>query len=195
MCYNSPDTIYYRQARAIQEVAKKDFENLRQDSDASEPEPEPEPLPEPEPKPQRRRGRPPKNTVKQKVGRPPAERATADFSGATVATAGNSGHHAHLGFDLQRRMADVLKASFANRNNEQNWSSERKLERIEDYSGYAYVMSLTELCPLNGSAFNEVLLNKRHRSNLTPNIIDVFPPLFQGPGVNGQEKWGRSHLW
>ncbi|KAF7060489.1 hypothetical protein CFC21_067281 [Triticum aestivum] len=133
MSYNSPDTVYYRQARSIQEVAKKDFENLRQDSDASEPEPEP--LPEPEPKPQRRRGRPPKNAVKQQVEQPPAERATANFSAAALAMAGNSGLYAHSGFDIQRRIADVLKASFANRSNEHNWSSERKLESIEDYSG------------------------------------------------------------
>ncbi|KAM0846533.1 hypothetical protein ACQ4PT_055625 [Festuca glaucescens] len=133
MCYNSPDTVYYRQARAIQEVAKKDFENLRQDSDASEPEPEP--LPELEPKPQRRRGRPPKNTVQLKVERPPAEHATTDFSRSTLATAGNTGLHAHLGFDIQQRIADVLKASFGNRSSEHNWSSGRKLESAEDYSG------------------------------------------------------------
>ncbi|PWZ14891.1 Bromodomain-containing protein 1 [Zea mays] len=148
MCYNSPDTIYYRQARGIQEIAKKDFENLRQDSDASEPEPEPErePKPEPEPeepKPQPRRGRPPnKNNAKQKVGKPPAERATADFSGATLATAANIGWHAQADVDLSRRVmdkamiADVLRASFANLRNEHNWSGERKFERLEAYSGY-----------------------------------------------------------
>lgn len=134
------------QARGIQEIAKKDFENLRQDSDASEPEPEPEPelKPEPEPeepKPQPRRGRPPnKNNNKQKVGRPPAERATADYSGATLANAANSGHHAQTDLDLSRRamIADVLRASFANRRNEHNWSGERKSERIEDYSGFKF---------------------------------------------------------
>ncbi|ONM57130.1 DNA-binding bromodomain-containing protein [Zea mays] len=148
MCYNSPDTIYYRQARGIQEIAKKDFENLRQDSDASEPEPEPErePKPEPEPeepKPQPRRGRPPnKNNAKQKVGKPPAERATADFSGATLATAANIGRHAQADVDLSRRVmdkamiADVLRASFANLRNEHNWSGERKFERLEAYSGF-----------------------------------------------------------
>jgi bromodomain-containing protein 7/9 len=143
MCYNSPDTIYYRQARGIQEIAKKDFENLRQDSDASEPEPEPEPelKPEPEPeepKPQPRRARPPnKNNAKQKVGRPPAERATADFSGATLANAANSGRHAQQ----EAMIADVLRASFANRKNEHNWSGERKTERMEDYSGYGSMWS------------------------------------------------------
>ncbi|XP_035820679.1 uncharacterized protein [Zea mays] len=145
MCYNSPDTIYYRQARGIQEIAKKDFENLRQDSDASDPEPEPElelePEPE-EPKPQPRRGRPPnKNNAKQKVGKPPTERATADFSGATLATAANIGRHAQADVDLSRRamdkaMMDMLRASFANRRNEHNWSGERKFERFEECSGY-----------------------------------------------------------
>ncbi|GJM99448.1 hypothetical protein PR202_ga16546 [Eleusine coracana subsp. coracana] len=140
MCYNSPDTIYYRQARAIQELAKKDFENLRQDSDASDPEPEPEPEaePEPEPKPQPRRGRPPnKNNVKQKVGRPPAERAAADFSGSSLATCSNSGRHTPSELDLSQRamIANVLRASFANQRNEYNWSGERKTERIEDFSG------------------------------------------------------------
>nr|ACG28823.1 DNA binding protein [Zea mays] len=145
MCYNSPDTIYYRQARGIQEIAKKDFENLRQDSDASDPEPEPElelePEPE-EPKLQPRRGRPPnKNNAKQKVGKPPTERATADFSGATLATAANIGRHAQADVDLSRRamdkaMMDMLRASFANRRNEHNWSGERKFERFDECSGY-----------------------------------------------------------
>ncbi|KAF0910656.1 hypothetical protein E2562_004650 [Oryza meyeriana var. granulata] len=162
MCYNSPDTIYYRQARAIQELAKKDFENLRQDSDASEPEPEPEPKPDPEPKPQPRRGRPPnKNTVKQKVGKPPVERATADFSGATLASVGNSGHRTHPPFDLQRQVmdrsliADVLRASFASRNNEYNCSNERKLERFEEYPGFIYFL-LSVFCLLFGSTLWEI---------------------------------------
>ncbi|WVZ55321.1 hypothetical protein U9M48_005994 [Paspalum notatum var. saurae] len=50
MSYNSEDTIYYRQARSIEALAKKDFDNLRQPSDEEE-----------EPKPPARRGRPPKN--------------------------------------------------------------------------------------------------------------------------------------
>eukprot|EP00268_Persea_americana_P023665 TRINITY_DN231_c1_g2_i1.p1 TRINITY_DN231_c1_g2~~TRINITY_DN231_c1_g2_i1.p1 ORF type:complete len:477 (-),score=104.25 TRINITY_DN231_c1_g2_i1:403-1740(-) len=38
MRYNAPDTIYFRQARSIQELAKKDFEILRQDGEDNEPE-------------------------------------------------------------------------------------------------------------------------------------------------------------
>ncbi|XP_062216889.1 uncharacterized protein LOC133916989 isoform X2 [Phragmites australis] len=51
MSYNSADTIYYRQARSIEALAKKDFENLRQPSDEEDERP----------KPPARRGRPPKN--------------------------------------------------------------------------------------------------------------------------------------
>ncbi|KAF8113690.1 hypothetical protein N665_0046s0040 [Sinapis alba] len=40
MEYNSADTVYYRQARSIQELAKKHFENLRQDSDDEETQPQ-----------------------------------------------------------------------------------------------------------------------------------------------------------
>ncbi|TVU48497.1 hypothetical protein EJB05_08135 [Eragrostis curvula] len=50
MSYNSADTVYHRQARSIEALAKKDFENLRQPSEEDEP-----------PKPPARRGRPPKN--------------------------------------------------------------------------------------------------------------------------------------
>ncbi|PQM38976.1 uncharacterized protein Pyn_15006 [Prunus yedoensis var. nudiflora] len=39
MQYNAPDTIYFRQARSIHELAKKNFDNLRQDSDDNEPGP------------------------------------------------------------------------------------------------------------------------------------------------------------
>uniref|UniRef100_A0A0A9EID5 Uncharacterized protein n=1 Tax=Arundo donax TaxID=35708 RepID=A0A0A9EID5_ARUDO len=51
MSYNSADTVYYRQARSIEALAKKDFENLRQPSDEEDEQP----------KPPARRGRPPKN--------------------------------------------------------------------------------------------------------------------------------------
>ncbi|KAF0911047.1 hypothetical protein E2562_005434 [Oryza meyeriana var. granulata] len=54
MSYNSDDTIYYRQARSIEALAKKDFENLRQVSDGEEEQPKTVP----------RRGRPPKYAKK-----------------------------------------------------------------------------------------------------------------------------------
>ncbi|KAJ6802249.1 bromodomain-containing protein-like isoform X2 [Iris pallida] len=74
MHYNAPDTIYYRQARSIQELAKKDFKSLRQESDS---ETEPQTV---------RRGRPPmKNTIKRMLAKPPADRTICDVSNATLA--------------------------------------------------------------------------------------------------------------
>ncbi|KAE8661570.1 serine/threonine-protein kinase PBS1-like [Hibiscus syriacus] len=76
MQYNAPDTIYFRQARSIQELAKKNFDNLRQDSDDNEAEPK-----------VIRRGRPPTKNFKKTPGRPSLERAATEFSsGATLAT-------------------------------------------------------------------------------------------------------------
>uniref|UniRef100_A0A7N0TPF7 Bromo domain-containing protein n=1 Tax=Kalanchoe fedtschenkoi TaxID=63787 RepID=A0A7N0TPF7_KALFE len=39
MQYNSPSTVYFRKARAIQELAKRDFDNLRQKGEDGEPQP------------------------------------------------------------------------------------------------------------------------------------------------------------
>ncbi|TYJ34760.1 hypothetical protein E1A91_A05G191500v1 [Gossypium mustelinum] len=56
MQYNAPDTIYFRQARSMQELARKDFENLRQDSDEGEPQVKVV-----------RRGRPPGKSLKKSL--------------------------------------------------------------------------------------------------------------------------------
>ncbi|KAK1297083.1 Transcription factor GTE10 [Acorus calamus] len=100
MRYNSPDTIYFRQARGIQELAEKNFENLRQDSDDEEPEPKVV-----------RRGRPPsKNIIKRTVGRPPIDRASSDFSSnATLANAGDNGMWSNSSNDVLRRGAFLDK--------------------------------------------------------------------------------------
>ncbi|OVA19576.1 Bromodomain [Macleaya cordata] len=79
MQYNEPHTIYFRQARSIQELAKKNFENLRQDSDDNEPE-------------QKivRRGRPPTKNLKKQLGRPPSDRAGTEFSDPTLVPGGDN---------------------------------------------------------------------------------------------------------
>ncbi|KAL8143683.1 hypothetical protein V2J09_016715 [Rumex salicifolius] len=79
MQYNAPDTIYFRQARSIQELAKKNFENLRQESDDNEPEMKIV-----------RRGRPPTKHLKRPVGRPPLERVVSDSPSATLASGGET---------------------------------------------------------------------------------------------------------
>ncbi|KAL4332260.1 hypothetical protein GQ457_07G027670 [Hibiscus cannabinus] len=75
MQYNAPDTIYFRQARSIQELAKKDFENLRQDSDEGEPQPKVV-----------RRGRPPGKSLKKSLVSSSFDRVGSDHpSDATLA--------------------------------------------------------------------------------------------------------------
>ncbi|KAK7409864.1 hypothetical protein VNO78_00232 [Psophocarpus tetragonolobus] len=79
MQYNSSDTIYHRQARAMQEIARKDFENLRQDSDDSEPQPKIV-----------QRGRPPGKPSRKAMGMSPSERVGPETSSdATLASAGD----------------------------------------------------------------------------------------------------------
>ncbi|KAI4352691.1 hypothetical protein L6164_006915 [Bauhinia variegata] len=80
MQYNAPDTIYYRQARSMQEMAQKDFANLRQDSDDSEPQ-------------QKivRRGRPPGKSTRKSMGMSPSEHVGPESSSdATLASAGDN---------------------------------------------------------------------------------------------------------
>ncbi|CAN0924263.1 Bromodomain and PHD finger-containing protein 3 [Linum grandiflorum] len=94
MQYNPPDTVYFRQARSIQELAKKDFENLRQDSDDGDDDNDDG---EPEPKAEKvervvRRGRPPgSGKSKKSLEKSPLDRAMVEFSpDATLATGGDN---------------------------------------------------------------------------------------------------------
>ncbi|GLT58825.1 hypothetical protein SLA2020_316880 [Shorea laevis] len=121
MQYNAPDTIYFRQARSIQELAKKDFENLRQDSDDSEPQPKVV-----------KRGRPPGKSIKKSLESSSLDRIGSEFSSdATLATGGDV---ANLSSSLRKgtnsynlRPAEVLvKTSYGTHNHEThgNLSSE-----------------------------------------------------------------------
>ncbi|XP_076892874.1 uncharacterized protein LOC143544727 isoform X1 [Bidens hawaiensis] len=75
MQYNSSDTVFFRQARSIHELAKRDFENLKQEGEDGELQPKVV-----------RRGRPPGKLVKKTPGRPPLDRVGPEStSGATMA--------------------------------------------------------------------------------------------------------------
>ncbi|XAR61536.1 hypothetical protein NMG60_11015988 [Bertholletia excelsa] len=115
MQYNAPDTIYFRQARSIQELAKRDFENLRQVNDEGEPQPKIV-----------RRGRPPSKNLKKSVGNSPSERAAPEISpDTTPATGGDSagGSNSYnlrktpISFRLQATDA-LFRASYQTRHNE-----------------------------------------------------------------------------
>ncbi|PIA46738.1 hypothetical protein AQUCO_01500349v1 [Aquilegia coerulea] len=112
MQYNAPDTIYFRQARRIHELAKRDFENLRLDSDNEQ---RPKIV---------RRGRPPKNLQKQLV-KASSERDGLD---ATL-TKGGDGAVWSNSYNLRR-------TSHVSRNNEAyNWLPEHKFEKSDDFLG------------------------------------------------------------
>ncbi|KAK1400318.1 Bromo domain-containing protein [Heracleum sosnowskyi] len=77
MQYNSSDTVYFRQARSILELAKRDFENLRHEGDDGELRPKVV-----------RRGRPPSKHLKKPPTSTSVDRVVPEISsGAALATA------------------------------------------------------------------------------------------------------------
>ncbi|KAG0488305.1 hypothetical protein HPP92_007116 [Vanilla planifolia] len=135
MRYNAPDTVYFRQARSIQELARKSFENLRQESDDGEPEPKVV-----------RRGRPPgtgKNSIKRPVGRPPADRGGFEFSSEAFLANGVNGNLSvnskndflRKGSGLSRQGADALARDthYLHSSEPYALSCEQKADRNEDF--------------------------------------------------------------
>ncbi|ESR35666.1 Bromo domain-containing protein [Citrus sinensis] len=131
MQYNAPDTIYFRQARSIHELAKKNFENLRQDSDDNEPETKVV-----------RRGRPPTKNFKKPLGRPSLERARSDFS-SDVTLASGAENTALTNRDLGNGTPHLEKSGFtdSSRRFSGSWNdlytgclAENKLERNDEVS-------------------------------------------------------------
>ncbi|KAG6653662.1 uncharacterized protein LOC122310867 [Carya illinoinensis] len=128
MQYNAPDTIYFRQARSIQELAKKNFENLRQDSDDNEPEPKIV-----------RRGRPPTKNLKKSMGKPSLERAGSEFSTDDTLVKGAENTN-WSNYDLRKgtHLADKSAlADWGSRNNDvyTSWLVDNKLDRNDERAG------------------------------------------------------------
>ncbi|XP_062028553.1 uncharacterized protein LOC133744464 isoform X1 [Rosa rugosa] len=107
MQYNAPDTIYFRQARSIQELAKKDFENLRQDNTGDGGEPKPKVA---------RRGRPPgSKTMKKSIDLAPVERLGPQYFSETTLPPGGETSSLSNSYNLRKgpasykfRTADAL---------------------------------------------------------------------------------------
>ncbi|KAH0448296.1 hypothetical protein IEQ34_022096 [Dendrobium chrysotoxum] len=137
MRYNATDTIYYRQARSIQDLAKKNFENLRQESDK-----------EPEMKTVVRRGRPPSKNISRPVGPPPSELAASGFSSdPTLTNAGGSANLFNQSHPLLKKgpatdkpgSADVSgKVLYGLRNSDSfGWINTNKVDAREEFPGSA----------------------------------------------------------
>ncbi|CAF2256713.1 transcription factor GTE4 [Brassica napus] len=95
MEYNSSDTVYYRQARAIQELAKKDFENLRRDSDDEEPQSQQEQQQQPK---VARRGRPPKKQPEPSS----IDRTASEISADALIPGGDSSNRFSGAYNLRK---------------------------------------------------------------------------------------------
>ncbi|KAG2698131.1 hypothetical protein I3760_07G135800 [Carya illinoinensis] len=115
MQYNAPDTIFFRQARSMQELANKNFENLRQDSDDNEPQPKVV-----------RRGRPPGKNPRKSLDRAPFDHVCPEPAfDASLASEGGNARGANA-YNLRKGQpsyrfppADtVLRASHGSRNSE-----------------------------------------------------------------------------
>uniref|UniRef100_A0A6M2ERJ9 Bromo domain-containing protein n=1 Tax=Populus davidiana TaxID=266767 RepID=A0A6M2ERJ9_9ROSI len=118
MQYNAPDTIYFRQGRSIQELAKKNFENLRQDSDDNEAEPKVV-----------RRGRPPSENFNKSPGRPSLDLTGSEFpTVGTLATGGENRSSEKSGF------ADS-SGQFHGSRNEAYLSTDNRFERNDETAG------------------------------------------------------------
>ncbi|KAH6834914.1 DNA-binding bromodomain-containing protein [Perilla frutescens var. hirtella] len=115
MQYNASDTVYYRQARTIQELAKRDFKNLKHEGDDGVPQPKIV-----------RRGRPPSSKNQKKpLETSPVDRVGTDLSsGATLANGedkatGSNSYNLRKGSTLFRyRSTDPFVSPYNSRNGE-----------------------------------------------------------------------------
>ncbi|KAG8095615.1 hypothetical protein GUJ93_ZPchr0013g36267 [Zizania palustris] len=123
MSYNSDDTIYYRQARSIEALAKKDFENLRQVSDGEE-----------QPKMAPRRGRPPKYT--KKIVEKTDNDVSPDLSNAKAKSADNvETIRKKLTGDRTRNANITTRDSSFFQHNTLSSFAGKRTDKIGDYSG------------------------------------------------------------
>ncbi|KAF4363896.1 hypothetical protein G4B88_004196 [Cannabis sativa] len=129
MQYNAPDTVYFRQARSIHELAKKNFENLRQDSDDNNEPVVPKVV---------RRGRPPTKNLKKQGSEYTSDGTLATTAGGENATLSN--HEMRKGPHLQDKsgLADISGRVHGSRNNDVYSSFlADKLEKNDEFTGSA----------------------------------------------------------
>ncbi|XP_008237978.1 PREDICTED: bromodomain-containing protein 9-like isoform X2 [Prunus mume] len=100
MQYNAPDTIYFRQARSIQELAKKDFDNLRQATDDCDPKPK-----------LARRGRPPGKSMKKSIDGSPLDRVGPQTTSETTLASGGENPSLSNAYNLRRPASQNIRSS------------------------------------------------------------------------------------
>ncbi|OMP03247.1 hypothetical protein CCACVL1_02489 [Corchorus capsularis] len=169
MQYNAPDTIYFRQARSIKELAKKNFDNLRQDSDKNDSEPKVV-----------RRGRPPTKNLKKPLGRPSLEPPASEFSSdATLATGAENTSN----YDMRKGPLPSDKSSFADSTGKyrNDVHYENKAERSDEGS------NLKSHTMRNGKKHFVLDENRRHTYKLF-HPSDVTPEASVFTTFDGERK-------
>uniref|UniRef100_A0A2P2LHL0 Bromo domain-containing protein n=1 Tax=Rhizophora mucronata TaxID=61149 RepID=A0A2P2LHL0_RHIMU len=166
MQYNAPDTIYFRQARSIQELAKKNFENLRQDSDDNEPEPKVV-----------RRGRPPMKNFKKSVGRPPSERAGSEFSSDATLAAGGENTIMSTN-DLRKGSCLADRSGLADLQFHGSRNEENKLEKNDESAGSPFkavsMKHVKKQIPLDENRRNTYKQFHASAGGREPSILSTF---------------------
>ncbi|CDY31874.1 BnaC07g15240D [Brassica napus] len=121
MEYNSADTVYYRQARAIQELAKKHFENLRQDSDDEEPQTQQQQQHHQHQLKVSERGRPPKKQPEPSC----LDRTTSEISADDALNPGGDSSSKFSGaYNLRRTSVRINHDSETQSGCSQDWENE-----------------------------------------------------------------------
>ncbi|KAG8073317.1 hypothetical protein GUJ93_ZPchr0006g43659 [Zizania palustris] len=179
MSYNSDDTIYYRQARSIEALAKKDFENLRQASEEEEEQPKTAP----------RRGRPPKYA--KKIVEKTDNDMSPDLSNAKTKSADNvETIRKRLTGDRTRNANITRDLSFFQHNTLGSFSGKRT-DKIGDYSGpskYGKKITSTSLDDDRRSTYDQQYL---HSSSLF-SALDGERKLLVPVGLQQQYAYARS---
>ncbi|KAI7725066.1 hypothetical protein M8C21_018359 [Ambrosia artemisiifolia] len=170
MQYNSSDTVFFRQARSIQELAKRDFENLRQEGDDGELQPKVV-----------RRGRPPSKHLKKPPGRTSLDAvAPESTSGGAIVVANtvdntneSTPYNLRRGPMIYKNYADGLFPSSRTRNGEHSelladWNEEFpvRIKRADMKYGNKHIVidetrrdTYKQLHPLNYANTNSLPTN------------------------------------
>ncbi|KAK4746637.1 hypothetical protein SAY87_025674 [Trapa incisa] len=172
--YNAPDTVYFRQARSMQELARKHFDSLRQNGDNNGVEPKIV-----------RRGRPPTKHLKRPPGRPPLDRS----SDVTLAIGGEktmSANYLKKGPYYGDRLGLMTPlGGFRNHDVHSSWLFENKLGRNDEVTGSSLKGSLTKLG-------NKLTIPEENRRD----TYRHFHPFTSGhePFASATAHWERKQL-
>ncbi|KAJ0237490.1 Bromodomain-containing protein [Hirschfeldia incana] len=120
MEYNSADTVYYRQARAIRELAKKHFENLRQDSDDEEPQTQQQQQQHQHQLKAAERGRLPKKQPEPSC----LDRTSSDISADALIPGGDSSNKFSSAYNLRRTSVRINHDNETQSGCSQDWENE-----------------------------------------------------------------------